>query len=222
MSYCFSLRLTPSAIDPSANPNEFKHLLRELIFHYKLTDYATCFEKFNKYGEPTAPHFHFNFLADAKKEAIAQKIRRWENYKIKGNKMYCLQRHADPDDFNRWFRYIFKENYLKSLTKGFSDEDIEKMQLLAKDERKRSVEKNCQHREKLRETSTLFDRFAKKVDIYFKDGATINYKQVWIKLLELYIEDKRTVSPKTIQGYTYLYLLTRKHISNLEFYNCHN
>lgn len=214
---CYSLRLTPSKIDPSGNPMNLIHMINSCIGTYKLKDYALGFEKLNKYGEATAPHFHFNFLCDSTKEAIAQWVRRYPLYNIKGNAMYSLSRHPDPDDYYRWFRYVFKERSLRKHCKGFTTEEMDKMELLAKDERARSVKFNVEKREQLIKKSTLYERYAKKLDKLFP-LKKIDYKKIWLKLLSFYVEDKKAVNPQTIKGYTWLYLLKTGVLSNEQFY----
>lgn len=220
MSICYGLRLTPCEIDASANPQDFLHLFKDLIRTYDLKDYALGHEKLNKFGEPTKPHFHFNFLCDANKQAIQTHIRRWYMYKIKGKTMYALTRYPEPDNFNRWFRYVAKEKLLRKLCNGFTDAEFDEMELLAKDERKRSIKFNIEKRELCMQKQTLYDKYAKKID---EDKNLIpTYKNIWLKFLELYTIDKKVINTLSIKGYTHLYMLTRKHITPLKFYQLSN
>lgn len=223
MCICFSLRLTPQEIDPSANPASFIHLFKGLIRTYNIKDYALGWEKLNKYGEPTKPHYHFNFIADAKKETIQTFVRRYDSYTIKGKTMYAVSRHPEPDDFNRWFRYVAKENLVRSMCKGFTTTELNEMEMLAKDERKRSVAFNINKRKIALEKNTLYDKYEKKLDIYFnKSKQPQTYKTVWLRFLYLYVEDRKSINPQTIKGYTNLYLLQNKCITHEQFFMANN
>lgn len=234
MSICYGLRLTPCQIDPSANPMKFIYLFKDLIRQYNLIDYALGFEKLNKYGEPTKPHFHFNFLCDAEKATIQTYIRRFEMFVIKGKTMYALSRHPEPDDFNRWFRYVAKEHLLRKYCKGFSEKELDEMVLLATDERKRSIAFNLEKRTFLLQKQTLFDRFSNKIDKLLQSNSAdisgnnnvmvdvYSYRNIWIHFLKLYIKEKNAINPQTIKGYTNLYLLTRQLITPTQFFEKNN
>lgn len=218
MTTCFGLRLTPCEIDPSANRLHFIHLFNDLIRTYNLVDYALGWEQLNKYGEPTKPHYHFNFLADGNKQAIQTHIRRWDMYRIKGNTMYALTRYSEPDDFNRWFRYVAKEKLLRKYCKGFTDLELDEMELLAKDERKRSISYNLEKRQSLLEKKTLYDKYS----IEIEKTNLKTFKSVWLKFLELYVRDRKIINPSTIKGYTNLYLLQKKYITHEQFFADNN
>lgn len=179
-----------------------------------------CFEKKNKYGEDTHPHFHFNFETYASKEAIQSWVRRYPTFTIKGNKMYSLTRHAEPDDYERWYRYCCKERVLrKGHTAGFSDVEIERMILLAKDERARAVAYNQKKKEARNKKDTLFHRYSQ---IITKSKVDTDYKSIWIAFLQCYKDEDRAVNPQTIRGYTYLYQLKEHVITDEEFFYIQN
>lgn len=221
MSICYSLRLTPPKIDASARHVDFLPIFKDLMHKYSLEDYALGYEKLNKYGEPTLAHFHFNFLADAKKETIAAYIRRMDRFNIKGKEMYALSCHAEPDDYARWFRYVAKERLLRKFCKGFTEKELNEMEILAKDERARSVKYNIEKRELIREKSTLYDRYSKEIVNNLKKEE-MNYKRVWLGFLKLYIRDKKVINPLCITGYTHLFQLSHKIITQEEFFRVHN
>ena len=67
-------------------------------------------------------------------------IRRSEQkgIKLKGNKVYCLKSFAEPDDYDRWFRYCLKEKYNKKYTRYNPDEgdrSLEELVILGKYDR---------------------------------------------------------------------------------------
>lgn len=215
MCICFSVRLTPSAIDASLNHLVFIQVFRDLINKYEPRDYALGYETLNKYGEPTAPHYHFNFICDAKKKTIQTFIRRMDNFVIKGNTMYSVSRHPEPDDYDRWFRYVAKERLLREFCKGFTEDELDKMELLAKDERKRSIKYNIEKRQFALEKQTLYDRYSKLIK-------SNNFRDIWIEFLQLYILDKKVINPNTIKGYSYLYMLQKKLITPEAFFEKNN
>lgn len=219
MSVCCSIRLTPVLIDPSANWERFLPIFKCLAKTYDLEKYILCFEKKNKYGEPTHPHFHFNFETDASKEAIQAWIRRWPSFKIKGNKMYSVSRFAEPRDYDRWYRYCCKEWVLEKHTKGFSKPELEKMKLLAKDERARAIEYNIKKRDDRHKKDTLFNRYSKTIRDNLKKS---DYKSIWIAFLQCYKADDRAINPLTLKGYTYLYQLKEGFITDEDFFYLQN
>lgn len=223
MSICYSLRITPIKIDPSGsqNPGIFILIFKELIYKYSIENYALGYEKLNKYGEKTHPHFHFNFLSDAKKETIAAYIRRMDGWNIKGKEMYALSVYPDPDDYDRWFRYVAKEKLIRKFCSGFTEKQLDEMELLAKDERARAIKYNIEKRELLLKKSTLYERYSKELCNSLQKNE-MDYKSIWLGFLKLYIRDLKVINPSSITGYTFLFQLQQKVISEEEFFAAHN
>ncbi len=219
MSICYSIRLTPVFIDPSAAHGRFLTFFSCLAKTYDLDKYALCYEKKNKYGEDTYPHFHFNFETYASKEAIQAWVRRYPTFKIAGNKMYAVSRHPEPKDYDRWYRYCFKERILREHCAGFSEDEMDELELLAKDERARAVEYNCQKRERGKAKDTLFQRYSK---IIREAKTKKDYKSIWLALLQCYKDEDRTINPQTIKGYSYLYQLKEGFITDDAFFHLQN
>ena len=160
----FQIRLTPLVMDPSMNPRDCIQVFFLLIKTYSLTEYALCYEKLNKYLEPTHPHFHFNFACFKNKETVRmQFLRICENElgrRPKGNTQYSIAGIKEPDDIQRWWRYIFKEKPILKYCKSFTDTEIKQMTLIASDERKRAALHWHQKRETKDEKSTIFQRYS--------------------------------------------------------------
>lgn len=219
MAEYFQLRFTPLLMDPSLNPSHCLEVFHQLIKTYNLTEYALCFEKQNKYLEPTHHHFHFNFQCFKKKETIRTQFLRICDNELgkhpKGNTQYMLQCLAEPDDIERWWRYIFKENPILKLCKSFTEKEIEEMTLVARDERKRAAKHWLAKRDTKEERQTMFQRYSAEIK---KQDIIMNYKNVWLAFLKLYMENDNAINPKTLQGYTHLFLLKEKIITPEEFY----
>lgn len=185
-------------------------------------DYVACYERLNKFGEATKPHFHANFeYADnILKNTLAKRIKtvftKLGLPKFKGNKHYSLAIVPEPEDYHRWYRYCFKENYIKSLTK--TDINIDELILLAKDERKRSVQANVENREKTITKITLYDRlktFLEKQNL--KKGTT--RKKVFCHVLNYYKTEKKALNANTMRGYTDLYMIEKEWITPEMYYD---
>ena len=215
----FSLRVTPCAFQC---PWETAlRIVKSILLHYDVDEecYITADEKTNKFGEAIKRHFHFNFICEGKKDTIQKWIRKWysdRDYVCRGNKSYCLTIYEEPEDLKRWLRYCMKEKYLGKLTKlPYPVDQIKEMEALAKDERSRSSSINLKKREKLLNTQTMFDKICKKLE---KE----NYgskREIFIFIAKYYVEEGKPVNYKTIEGYTYNWMLKKGLISYDEFYN---
>lgn len=184
-------------------------------------DYVVCYEKLNKFGEATKPHFHVNFeYADnVLKNTLAKKIKKIFVKiglpQFKGNKHYSLGIVPEPSDYSRWFRYCLKENHIPDLTKY--DGDLEALRLLAVDERKRSVEANIANREKTIQKITLYDRLKKVLEgKNLKKGTT--RKQVFCHVLSYYKTEKKALNANTMRGYADLYMIEKEWITPEMYY----
>lgn len=188
------------------------------------SNYVLAYEKKNKYGEDTHYHYHFNFESDIEKETLRKWITRTaekKEYKLKGKECYCFQQHNNVDDYHRWFRYCLKENYSKRHTHYAPDQgepSLEELIILAKDERKRSVQSNCQRREKMNSKLSYFDKIVMEMEPH--DLQT--KREIFIFITKYYVEDNKPVNPMTVKGYTYNYMLTKKLLTYEQFYDLHN
>lgn len=198
------------------------HIIREKID--KDYDYILAKETLNKFGEKTKMHYHFNFFSDNSLETLRKNIvRKTESleYKLKGNKMYCLQAFAEPKDYNRWFRYCMKEKYIKQFTKYTPEENgptLEQLEMMAKDERKQTVEANIKLRTKQLDKRTYFDKIVKHLEK--KDIKT--HREIYIEIAKFYVKDGKPVNSQTIKGYTNNYMLMKNLMSYDDFYDINN
>lgn len=215
----FSLRVTPCAFNC---PWETAlRIVKSILLHYDVDEecYITADEKTNKYGEAIKRHFHFNFICEGKKDTIQKWIRKWysdRDYVCRGNKSYCLRPYEEPEDLKRWLRYCMKEKYLGKLTKLPYDVDqIKEMEALAKDERSRSISVNVNKREKLLSKETLYD----KIKVELEKTNLRTHQEIHIFISKYYV-DQTPTGPnwRTIDGYTYKYMLTKGFISYNEYY----
>lgn len=70
------------------------------------------FEKLNKLGEPTRPHYHIHIATKKSIGSIRKAFTRTELYQsatVKGNELYSLAEETDVKDLSRFFRYPFKQ-----------------------------------------------------------------------------------------------------------------
>lgn len=182
--------------------------------------YIFADEKLDKYGEETDRHFHFNFISDAKKDSLQKWIKRQyadRDYKITGNDSYALSDYAEPDDIKRWVRYLMKEKWVPSLSKldEFSTEDIQNMELMAKDERQRSIEFNVKNRDRINSKKTVLDRLKK----HFEKKDLKTFRQVWLEISKWYQSEGLAGDPRTMDRYAYQILLYSKIITHEEFFD---
>lgn len=199
-----------------------KHLIREKI--ESDTNYVLGKETLNKFGETTKLHYHFNFQSEDSLETLRRNIvRKTEDlgYKIKGNKMYALQSFPEPNDYYRWYRYCLKENYVKQFTKYIQEENaptLEQLEMMAKDERKQTVDANIKSRTKQLDKRTYFDKIVKHLEK--KDFKT--HRDIYIEIAKFYVADGKPVNSQTIKGYTNNYMLMKNLMTYDDFYDINN
>lgn len=191
-------------------------------------------EKLNKYGEPCHPHIHFNFeyepfdLIDPKR-ALREWCRKYaasHDFELKGNAVWSLQFFEDPEDcdsLERWWRYPLKERPIPALCYHPEEGFLEKLTLLARDERVRSVSANLLARQKTLDKNSLKDKLFKFLDdknteSYHNDQPEFTHKTIWILILEYYTQEGKAISFQTINGYTILYQLYLKLITPEQAY----
>lgn len=228
MSY-YSLRITLGELFNVADEDittehkqRVKNLINAIVTNKvcEKKNYVLAKEKKNKYGDDTKYHYHFNFQSDDTKDTLRKWIlRRAEksDMVLRGNKIYALAQHTEPEDYCRWFRYCLKEKYDKRFTKYNPKEGqspLEDLIKLAKDERERTQKINREQREKLNEKKTYYDKLCEKLD----EEKVSSDKDVYISICKKYVEDKKPVNTTTIGGYTNTYRLERGHISYELFY----
>lgn len=219
------LRIT---LDPSGTrtAHRVRLLLRKFIRvwikeHDDEPQTSAGFEELNKFGEPCDPHYHLNayfHVCDLKdplrsaKEWLRREARSLE-FTLKGNKVWSCTLVEEPKDFLRWFRYPLKESPVPELICSFpTSSTLQELSLLAREERKRSIEINIIKREKAIDKQSFRDKLFKYLDekneeSYHADGPEFTHKTIWILILNYYTEQGKAVCFKTITGYTVSYML---------------
>lgn len=201
----FSLRLTPEflPIDSSATT-----IFSKLIDVYKLIYFGSVYEVKNKYLEPCKPHWHFSFISDGKKETIQHYLT--THFHLKGNEMYALSEWKSVDE-HRFWRYLMKESelVLSSLPWLRLNYNIQELTLLSREERLHASKYWIEKRERSEKKLSLFDKLMTYLDKNKKLQAYCSGSNVFSSILRYYIKNDLNVNPRTISGYTDLYLLKK-------------
>jgi len=223
------LRITPSVCtDPS--------LCRTFFFIPELVDYlgrdniatfACAAENLNKFGEETLPHWHVNITGDfpdLRKDSFQAWFRR-RPFHPKGNKSYSFRMVGDPEDEERWHRYLLKEGRplqgAPSIPMFPDTFDIVLNSALAQDERKIQIARNIDARERMLNNNSfktiMFGEIFKEIK---KEpiGSSIKFFDVWF-LLQGYFRAKSKVVPyDTLANYVYDFMITYHIISPSEYF----
>ncbi len=198
------------------------------------------YETLNKFGEPCDPHFHLNvqFVAPDLKDPLRSAkewLRREANsldFHLKGNKVWSCTLVDEPKDFDRWYRYPFKETPVPELCSlDFLSPLNQEQVTIAREERKRSIEINIIKREKAIDKQSFKDKLFKYLDDLFlgeginelmetitHDKPLPDHQEIWVTILKYYTQQGKAVCFKTINGYATLYQL---HIGQLTPEQCY-
>lgn len=188
-----SLRITPEFIDKESK-FRIEPFFQLLLAYLNVKDdddleYAYCYEKFNKHGEPTHPHYHLNIcsaLIEHKKDSIQAYLRKHHGFK--GNACYALQLHSALEDERRWWRYVFKENPLKHKILDF---DADRETMLAQDERQQRAKENREQRDKNDMKNQFRDQMFAKLKKDF-EGQSPTDKEVFCAIIRYYQKAGKT------------------------------
>lgn len=213
----FSLRLTVEylPLDSSASV-----IFSKLISNYKLSIFGSCFEHKNKYLESCRPHWHFSFISDEKKETIQHYLN--VKFGLKGNEMYALSSYRDVNPARFW-RYLMKESdlVLSSLPLSDLNYSIAELTMLSREERLHASLYWIQKRERLQKKFSLFEKLMIYLDKNKKLQAYCSGQFVFSSIVEYYIKNDLNINPRTISGYTDLYLLKKRIISVSDYTETH-
>lgn len=187
-------------------------------------EYTCGYEELNKYGEPCDPHYHLNVYFDppdlcdplrsAKEFLKREAINR--DFRLKGNKVWSCTLVEEPDDFHRWIRYPLKELPVLPLCRL---PDLENLAILAREERKRSIEINILKREKLADKSSFRDKLFEYLDDkLLVDATPPDHQAIWITILKYYQSQKKAICFKTVSGYTIGYQLMLGTLTPMQCY----
>lgn len=163
---------------------------------FEIRDYIYGIERIDKWGEKTKAHIHFKFESgyDIKKNTLQKNFRefmRAYGFPVSGVKHYAIMIESQPDDEDRWWRYVLKEeDALIGCNEGMK-KFVEENMALAQDERKRQIQKNREARDRFLDK----DSFKGKMFQYFTAELTITTeREFYIELIK-YFQAKSKVPP---------------------------
>lgn len=151
-------------------------------------EYIMCIECKDKYGKETKRHAHVNIYTD--KEIKKDTAQRWfRNYLretfdvvLSGNRDYSLAVRC-PDDEQRWWRYILKEEGAKIWRSENKAQFVKDNKALAIDERKRTIELNNKHLQKYLDKSSVKGKMYQEL----KKNNIDNHKSFILGAIEYYL-----------------------------------
>jgi len=223
------LRITPQfTTDPCVcRTNLITSALVEYLDRDNIETFAVCSETLNKFGEKTHPHWHFNIVGDfpdLRKDSFQAWFRR-RPFGPKGNKSYSFKMVGDPEDENRWHRYLLKETNTLQGCKGIPlfPEGFDRTlnEALAQDERKIQIKRNLDARERMLQTSSfktvMFADILKELQKE-NNGSKFKFYDIWF-LIQGYFRHKGKVVPySTLPDYTYDFMITYGIITPAEYF----
>lgn len=182
--------------------------------------YTAGLERFGKTGEEVKHHMHIHFKSTKQRDTIAKQIIRKvigeEDFRKK-SQIYSLRPEADVNE-DRFYRYPLKETKLEDkciLTKGFTEDEVKTMNEVAYASRQIQYEVN-QNKTSKKEDITFYDKMSAYLD---SKGTYSTEREVFLEILNFYLEQDKPLSRKSIQEYTYLYMVKKKIMTPEEFYN---
>lgn len=191
------IRLTPQITEDNSI-GAYTSFLHCFARSYTCEKYTMGIEKLDKFGKETHTHIHLCFITDIdnKKDSFQKTFRnrffKRFNYACSGNKMYSIKLAHDPDDEERFMRYSLKQqDKLKKYNYyGYTEEEAEKLRLLAHDEYNNQIKKNCETLDKFLDKSS----FKGKCYLQLKENKINKEKDFIINFVKYYLE-KNKVPP---------------------------
>lgn len=208
------LRITPEFCGEPEHPRlkSKKMLSQDLMNYFKgfgdIEHIAGTMEKLNKFGEATSPHYHINLvlddhIRDFKKDSFQAWFRR-RPYLPKGNKCYAISVVGDPEDENRWWRYLLKENdnpFLNDFPNDFKC-DFLLHAAMAKDERKIQIERNIASRERALQNDSFRLKCYNHVNEILQNTDPSN-RQIYCEIIRYYIQNNKVPPFTTAMNMVY-------------------
>lgn len=230
--YKFRYTVKPEA-NSATGVHAFSALLgKEAVFKAQCMYITAGFEELGKRAEPTQPHWHFKFaIPDVGENELGNMRKRFQRWAKedstetrKGNFLYSLKEETDIKDFDRFFRYPWKQGGRRHAGNGFKFERLPpnfntEMQIaLAREEQERLWEEQIRSYEKKMQPDTrdlLFDY----LDAINAETPFTQDIDILEKMCEFYGTPDpngyyRSANKQTILGY----LQTAKWKYNLESY----
>lgn len=199
------------------------------------TSYTCGFEELDKFGDvrPKGCHFHFHFQSSSSRETLRKWLR--ENFQrmydtpLRGANAYYCRCDPEPNDHYAWLRYPLKElpvkrfcgytcdlldcsaNHGLHLCPGGPACDFTKSQHeIAAAEMIRRHKHNRDYREKQKIKKTLFDRICVHLDDHCAENPDACVSEIFRKIQDFYIAEKRPLNVDTMSGYCSNYCVTRR------------
>jgi len=165
--------------------------------------WLTCIEQHNKFGETEVNnenfknHFHYTFIGPMNKSTLSfkQNINAWTAEKgFKGCPAKCIRWHGDLEDEARWRRYPLKSSHrleFKEKSKhlryyGYTEEEIEKMCIIAQSEYERTVKQNVINRQRLESKNLFWEKMCHQLLKAEKINAHLS-RTCWIAIVNYYV-----------------------------------
>lgn len=205
----------------SSNHKAFKdEIIDPLIKHLDPEDWKVCYETEDKYGEPTAGHYHINIYTkiEIKKDTLQSWIRStYKIYEIKGNACYSIKFTEDPEDEQRWWRYLYKQKPNCVYSDQFNIwKNITPIQAqMAQDERQLQIKRNRKARAKYEIKETFRQQmFAKMMDENLSQ-----VKKIFVRIIKYYQDDNRTPPFTNLDNIVQDFLLYSQQITSEQYYD---
>ena len=185
------IRLTPKFFNSPDGDELSDHIRHKILQYLKPQRYVIGKERLDSKGRETHLHYHINLELNKiiRKDTLQSWFR--DNDICKGNKAYCVRFHGDLVDEDRWWRYPMKELLWKS--RGFEKAELDKLTLLAKDERVRQVELNLATEKSLENKNQKRDKLFKWLKDNFPDVKT--KKTIFCKMVDWYRQVSKDTPP---------------------------
>lgn len=238
----FQLRIH---LDPSSNRTlpVLLSLCSRIARKKEAYEYSFGYELLDRCGHPTRPHIHFHFVTPdidlcdplrAMKKFIHDQAFSGYQVKLKGPHTWCMQMVEEPKDHQAWLRYPLKEcgsefwKTIKGKPLFKSDEyTLEALADIAMALRREAVARNVIHLNKHIDKLSFYDRMKKHLDKLNSDPSSnlilpIQQRSTYRNIFKYYVDQKKSICFKTIDGYTILYLAEHGMITSNECYEKHS
>lgn len=199
------IRITPEFCGVPELLNDKSRVINELLQKFgqygDVEFYAACTEDQNKFGEPTNYHMHFNLVLDDhiqefRKDSFQAWFRR-RPYLPKGNKCYSISIVGDPEDEDRWWRYLLKQES-NGLTIGlfknkFPQEFLDELDMhtaLAQDERKLQIQRNIAARDRALQNDSFRLRAYNYINENFGE-TELTARKIFCELIRYYMQNNK-------------------------------
>ncbi|AXQ66256.1 MAG: putative replicase [Cressdnaviricota sp.] len=201
----------------------------------KPTIYTYGRETLDKAGDLCKPHIHFHFEIEPQsfrslKEWFQKTALTEYEITLKFNTVWCFQERSpdeQKDAFAIW-QYPLKTQHDDSMTNpNLNNIDLLSptltLDLLRRDAftiYQRTAQKNKLYKTQSAEKKSLYH----KLEQYVLDNqpSVVSHETIWLTELQYYITQSKSICPKTLNGYTILYLLNQNYLTPKQYYALNN